>query len=81
MINVQHFVEFLTRENNTLGLLLTDRVSLLNRNHNIPGFKGHQSAIFIDIDFQLKAINHYPERSMPGKELQLSFYVEPYNET
>ena len=50
VINAEQIVDFPTRGGNTLDLLLTNRVSLLNKCCDIPGFGDHQSAILADIE-------------------------------
>ena len=50
VINAEQIVDFPTKGDNTLDLLLTNRVSLLNKCCDIPGFGDHQSAILADIE-------------------------------
>ena len=50
VINAEQIVDFPTRGDNTLDLLLTNRVSLLNKCCDIPGLGDHQSAILADIE-------------------------------
>ena len=49
VINAEQIVDFSTKGDNTLNLLLTNRVSLLSKCCNIPGLGGHQSAILAGI--------------------------------
>jgi len=50
IINAEEIVDFPTRGENTLDILLTNRVSLLNKCCDIPGLGDHQSAILADIE-------------------------------
>ena len=50
VINAEQIINFPTRGDNTLDLLLTNRVSLLNKCCDIPGFRDNQSAIIADIE-------------------------------
>ena len=49
-INAEQIVVFPTRGDNALDLLLTNRVSLLNKCRDIPGLGDHQSTILADIE-------------------------------
>ena len=50
VINAEQIVVFPTRGDNALDLLLTNRVSLLNKCCDIPGLGDHQSTILADIE-------------------------------
>ena len=50
VINAEQIVDFPTTGDNTLDLLLINRVSLLNKCCVIPGFGDHQSAFLADIE-------------------------------
>ena len=54
VINAEQIVDFPTRGDNTLDLLLTNRVSLLNKCCDIPSLGDHQSAILADIECHSK---------------------------
>ena len=49
-MNAEQIVDFATREDNTLDLLLTDRVSLPKKCYSIPSLRDHQSAVLADIE-------------------------------
>ena len=52
--NAERILDFPTRGDNTLDLLLTNRVSLLNKCCGIPGLGDHQTAILADIECHSK---------------------------
>ena len=54
VINAEQIAEFLTKEDNTLDLLLVNRFSLLNKCCDIPGLEDNQSVILADIECHLK---------------------------
>ena len=53
-INAEQISDFLTKEDNTLDLLLVNRFSLLNKCCDIPGLEDNQSVILADIECHLK---------------------------
>ena len=78
VINAEQIVDFPTRGDNTLDLLLTNRVSLLNKCCDIPGLGDHQSAILADIECHPKKQKPI-SRKISGKKLIMNCYVKLSN--
>ena len=62
-LNLQQMIEFPTREDNTLDLLLTDTPSLISDTYSAPGLSDHNVVV---VKHQLKAsINKKADREAP----------------
>ena len=79
VINAEQIVDFPTRGDNTLDLLLTNRVSLLNKCCDIPGFRDHQSAILAGIECHSKKQKPISIKFISGIKLIMNYYVKLSN--
>ena len=70
-INTKQIIDFPTRGDNAVILLLTNRVSLLNKCCDIPVLTDYQSATLVDIECPEKTKNknknQYLVKSISGK--------------